>query len=76
MSPAALRGVWGSVMPAGPSLAQPPCVLVLLILGGGGSGAFRLGLWGSCCLLLDATSWDHQAQAQLCILSMTKRSSD
>lgn len=41
-----------------------------------GSGAFRLGLWGSCCLLLDAASWDHQAQAQLCVLSMTKRSSD
>lgn len=63
-------------MQAGPSLAQPPCVLILLLLSGGGSGAFRLGLWGSCCLLLDAASWDHQAQAQLCVLSMTKHSSD
>lgn len=63
-------------MRAGPSLAQPPSILVLLILGGRDSGAFRFGLWGGCCLLLDTSSWDHQAQAQLRVLSMTKCSSD
>lgn len=53
-------------------LAQPSCIFVLLFLGRGSSGAFRCGLWCCCRFLLDSPSWNHQTQAQLSILSMTK----
>lgn len=53
------------------TLAQASGVLVLVFLGGRGSGAFRLSLRCGR-FLLDSPSWNHQTQAQLSILSTTK----
>lgn len=54
------------------SLAQPSRIFIFVFLGGGGSGAFSIGLRCNCGFLLDSPSWNHQTQAQLSILSMTK----
>lgn len=54
------------------SLAQPSCIFIFVFLSSSRSGAFGLSLWCCCRFLLDSPTWNHQTQAQLSILSMTK----
>lgn len=67
----AMSGFFSSFLWQSKILAQASCILIFVFLRGGGSGTFGLSL-RCCSFLLDSTSWNHQTQAQLSILSMTK----